>query len=218
MAARVADSDEVETFADVMRRIGVSASRIWLRPTPGTATEADLLAAANRPRKRLCELIDGTLVEKPMGQDESLLTVWLAAWLGLFIELHNLGILLGPDGFVRLFPGRVRAPDLAYTSWDRFPERRRPRGPIVHFGPDLAVEFVSRSNTLRELKQKRRDYFGCGCRSVWEIDPRKRVVRVYASVDDCETLEVGAVLTGDPVLPGFRVALADLFGELDRSG
>ena len=48
----------------------VLLSRIRFDPWPGTATEADLLRFVERD-KRLCELIDGTLVEKPVGWEES---------------------------------------------------------------------------------------------------------------------------------------------------
>ncbi|CAA9388406.1 MAG: hypothetical protein AVDCRST_MAG64-1045, partial [uncultured Phycisphaerae bacterium] len=51
---------------------GVPLSRIIFDPWPGTATEADLLLFVERD-KRLCELIDGTLVEKPVGYFESLI-------------------------------------------------------------------------------------------------------------------------------------------------
>ena len=42
----------------------VPMERIIFNPLPGTATETDLLRLIERD-KRLCELIDGTLVEKP---------------------------------------------------------------------------------------------------------------------------------------------------------
>ena len=44
----------------------IPPDRIVFDPWPGTATEGDLLRLAERD-KRLCELIDGTLVEKPVG-------------------------------------------------------------------------------------------------------------------------------------------------------
>jgi hypothetical protein len=48
----------------------VPLSRIIFDPWPGTATEEDLLLMVERD-KRLCELIDGTLVEKPPGLDDT---------------------------------------------------------------------------------------------------------------------------------------------------
>src|SRR5262249_23490903 len=55
---------------DLIRHLAVPASRIRLTPPPGTAVEDDVLRI-QREEGRLCELIDGVLVEKPMGYQES---------------------------------------------------------------------------------------------------------------------------------------------------
>jgi hypothetical protein len=63
------------TLADLLERLGrVPLDRIRSDPPPGTATERDVLEIAAR-EKRLCELVDGVLVEKPAGYLESLLAV-----------------------------------------------------------------------------------------------------------------------------------------------
>ena len=84
--------------------------------------------------------------------------------------------------------------------------------------PDLAVEVLSSGNTLGEMARKRDEYFGAGVRLVWEIDPRVRTVRIYTAIDQFRDLTATDTLTGDPVLPGFTVSLAQLFAELDRHG
>ena len=59
------------TVADLLEGAGdIPLDRIRMQPPPGTATEEDVIAIHSR-EKRLCELVDGTLVEKPMGFDES---------------------------------------------------------------------------------------------------------------------------------------------------
>src|SRR5437879_3638275 len=60
-------------LAELLKKLGVSAARVRLEPPPGTAVEADVVKAMEAPRKRLCELIDGVLVEKAMGFSESIL-------------------------------------------------------------------------------------------------------------------------------------------------
>ena len=56
-----------DNAAEWLHSLGdVPPERILFDPRPGTATEADLLLLVERD-KRLCELIDGTLVEKPVG-------------------------------------------------------------------------------------------------------------------------------------------------------
>ena len=122
------------TVADLLKRLGnIPASRVRLYPTPGTATEKDVIKVLDR-ENRPCELVDGTLVEKPMGYDESEIAATIIILLGSFVRRHKLGIVTGPDGTIRLFPGLVRIPDVAFASWDCFPGRKRPKGPDPPFG------------------------------------------------------------------------------------
>jgi hypothetical protein len=60
----------VRTIGDLLRRLGdIPADRVRFAPAPGTATLRDLL----RPENEGCELVEGTLVEKPKVFAESFL-------------------------------------------------------------------------------------------------------------------------------------------------
>jgi Uma2 family endonuclease len=208
----------VRTVADLLDDLGhIPAHRILMQPSPGTATEADVIRMHDHADKN-CELIDGTLVEKAMGVREALLALALGEILRWFVRPRNLGIVLGPDGAVRLWAGRVRMPDVAFYSWDRLPGRRIPDEPIPDLAPDVAIEVESVSNTAAELERKRSDYFRAGVRLVWQIDPRARTVAVYTSPADPTVLREADTLDGGAVLPGFALRLTELFGELDRQG
>lgn len=208
-----------ETVAELLDMLGnIPAERVRLRPPPGQATEADVLAAMAKPRKRLCELIDGVLVEKVMGFAESILAGALLDHLREFVLAGNLGLVTAPDGTVRLWAGRVRIPDVAYFSWARIPDRRVPVDPIPTLAPDLAIEVLSASNTPAEMEKKREDYFSVGVRLVWEVDPEGRTVTVFAGLDQATMLNESDTLDGGAVLPGFTLALRNLFAELDRQG
>ena len=61
-----------------------------------------------------------------MGLRESLLAGVLLALLRAFVIPRNLGLVTGADGMLRLFPGLVRAPDVAFISWDHIPGGRVP--------------------------------------------------------------------------------------------
>jgi Uma2 family endonuclease len=211
--------DPIDNLAELVERLGgIPLERVRFRPPPGTATEDDVIAAMEAPRKRLCELIDGVLVEKAMGYSESVLATVISAVLWSFVRPRNLGLVTSPDGTMRLWAGRVRMPDVAFTSWDRMPGRRRPPQPIPDLAPDLAIEVLSRSNTRAEMRLKRQDYFAAGARLVWEVDPEARTVSVYTAPDAPTVLTEADTLDGGAVLPGFTLPLRDLFGELDRQG
>jgi Uma2 family endonuclease len=213
MSLAIEAPPKFQTVADLLHELGdIPPGRVRLRPTPGEATERDLL----KPDAKLCELIDGTLVEKTRGAVESMLTYELAMFLGAFVKRHRLGVMLGSDGMVRLMPGKVRLPDTCFISWDRLPGRKAPTEPILDLAPDLAVEVLSKGNTKAEMKRKLREYFEAGVRLVWLIDPKLRTVLVHTSPKASTKLVEGQALDGGDVLPGFALPLAELFECLDR--
>jgi Uma2 family endonuclease len=215
VSPRDADS---RTLADLLDRLGgIPPERVRAIPPPGTATEEDVLRAEG-PTGRICELIDGVLVEKTMGYYESLLAMLLGRRLGDFVEQHGLGVVLGEAGTLRMLPDQVRVPDLCVIRWERFPNRRLPREPIPALAPDLAVEVISKGNTPGEMLRKLRDYFQAGVRLVWYLDPRTRTMEVYTSTEQCTVVHEGDVLHGGDVLPGFEMPLKELFDRAERQG
>jgi len=203
-----------ETIADLLSRLGdVPPQRVRMHPTPGTATEADVVRIEAR-ENRLFELIDGVLVEKGMGYRESLLAGAILEALRGWVMPRKLGLVSGADGMMRLFAGLVRMPDVAFVSWSRLPEHRVPTDPIPHLVPDLAVEVLSESNTKREMARKREEYFSAGVRLVWIVDPTGCTVTVYTQPEQCSVLGQDQILDGDQVLPGFTLSVRNLFAEI----
>jgi Uma2 family endonuclease len=213
--AQASTTTEFETIADLLEALGdVPPGRVRLRPAPGTATEQDLL----NDRNRLCELVDGTLVEKAMGYRESIWAMVLGWYIEDFLRRHDLGVVSGPDGTMRLMPGLVRIPDVAFTSWDRFPGGEIPKDPIPDLAPDLAVEVLSASNTKREMERKLREYFEVGVRLVWYADPAALVVDVHTPDGRSVRLGEDGVLDGGDVLPGFVLPIREWAARADRRG
>ncbi len=202
------------TVADLVRHLGgVDGERIRLQPPPGTATSADVVAVHAR-EKRLCELVDGVLVEKTLGFLESVVAVALIRALESFVREHDLGLVAGPDGMLQLAPGLVRIPDVSFVRWERLPGGKIPAEPVPDLAPDLAVEVLSPSNTAGELERKLADYFTAGVSLVWLIDPRARMATALSGVDDRRALTEADSLDGGQVLPGFTLPLAELFARL----
>ncbi len=216
MATTISSVLPVEwTIADVLAQLGgIPAHRIRAVPPPGMATEKDVLEAESRCG-RICELIDGVLVEKTAGYYESLLAATLIRFLGDFVEKHKLGIVLGPDGTLKILPKQVRIPDVCVILWDRFPDHQLPSEPIPAIAPDLAVEVLSEGNTPGEMKRKKRDYFRAGVRLLWYLDAKSRTAEVYTGPDQCVLVGEDGLLEGGDVLPGFRLPLAELFARAE---
>jgi Uma2 family endonuclease len=202
-----------ETLADLLERLGsIPLERVRMHPAPGTAVEEDVLRHLVGGRT-LCELVDGVLVEKPMGFYESILAAVLIEHLRVFVKARDLGVVVSPDGTMRLESGLVRSPDVGFLSWNRFPGRKLPRDPIPAIAPDLAVEVISRGNTEPEMERKLREYFRSGARLVWYTDPRTRTVRVYTSPESVTLLDESGTLDGGDVLPGFSLPIRQWFAE-----
>ena len=208
----------IDTLADLLEQLGdIAPERVRFRPAPGTATEEDVLVIHDR-EGRLYELVHGVLVEKAVGLRASSLASVLITLLLTFVRPRHLGLVTAPDGTMRLAPGLVRIPDVAFISWDRLPDRRVPTEPIPDLAPDLAVEVLSAGNTATEMARKRQDYFAAGVQVVWEVNPNTRTVEVFTAPDQSTVLHEAEILEGGIVLPGFTVPLQELFSELDLQG
>jgi Uma2 family endonuclease len=204
------------TIADFQAHLGdIPAERIRLAPRPGYATEEDLVRL-QESKEAFCELVDGVLVEKPMGAFEARLAVIFILYIEAFLEPSGQGFTLGGDGPVRTVVPQVRMPDVCYVSWDKIPSGIFPPDPVLPVAPDWAIEVLSPTNTRREMARKLAEYFQAGTRLVWYIDPRKRTTDVYTAIDRCVTVGENDELDGGDVLPGFKIRLCDVIERANR--
>jgi Uma2 family endonuclease len=167
----------------------------------------------------LYEFVDGEWKETPrMGAFATRLAFFLGRRLDEFAEKERLGVTTVETLF-RLAPeGPARRPDVAFATSSRWPYT----GPleedpaVLDLVPNLAVEVVSPSNYADEVAIKVRDYFFAGVELVWVIYPRPRLVYVHESPEQVRVLSEKRELDGGTVLPGFRLALASLFGAMGK--
>ena len=203
-----------KTLADLHARLGsIPLERIRLHPAPGTATEADLL----KPHGRVCELIDGVLVEKASGNRESMLAVYIGTLLGNYIEPDDMGVILGAGGLIRAGADQLRSPDVTFIPWSSFPNGELPEDEAYwSVAPGLIVEVLSPGNTAAEIDRKLSELFSVGCKLAWVIDPATKSAKVYTSAKKFKEFDSSGILDGGKVLPGFKVPLASLFASTKR--
>lgn len=202
------------TWSDFLEDLGqIPASRVRRDPTPGNATIEDLVRVNEAGGQ--CELVDGALVEKAMGWQQSLIAAVLIELIGGFVRRNKLGWVAGADGFIKLFPNLVRGPDVAFFGRQRMPDGKLPQEKVPAIVPDLAIEVLSDSNTRSEMMRKCREYFLAGVTQVWMFDLRQRTVAVYTAVSAYHVFDEDQVLSAGDILPGLSVSLAEVFGELD---
>jgi Uma2 family endonuclease len=206
------------TVADLYRRFGpIPFERIRQNPPPGAGTVDDVVRL-NDHEDRLYELVDGILVEKTAGVQESIIAINIGTLLNNFIRPRGLGLVAGADGTIQLDINLVRIPDVSFISWERVPGGEVPEEPVPLLVPDLAVEVISRSNTRKEMDEKLQEYFEMGVRLVWYVRPKSRVVDVYTARDHFTRLTSLMQLGGGDVLPGFSVQVGELFEMPKRPG
>ena len=199
-----------DTLADLVERLGgIPLTRIKLHPAPGTATEEDVV------RFKCCELIDGVIVEKGIGWEESIWESILGEFLGNYLRGNRIAVVAGADGLARLEPGRVRIPDLGVYLLSRFPGGKAKRAAICDMAPDWAIEVMSRSNTKREMELKREHFFAAGTQRVWIVDPRKRTIEDWITPKQMNILTAEDTANLDPILPGFSLNIGEWFAEMD---
>ena len=158
---------KVWTVADLHRKFGpIPFERIRQDPPPGCGTVDDVVRL-NDHEDRLYELVDGILVEKTVGLEESFIAGKILTLLNNFVDPHGLGLVAGEGGTIQLDIDLVRIPDVSFISWDRLPGGEFPDEPVPLLVPDLAVEVISQSNTRKEMDDKLQEYFEKGVRLVW---------------------------------------------------
>ena len=159
------------------------------------------------------ELIDGIVTEKPVGTESGSIMVRVSYYLSAVVIPNRLGEVIGNDGRYRCFPthpDRVRKPDVSFILRERLPGGRVPIG-TSEFRPDLAVEVVSPSDNCEDMEERIADYFDAGVPLIWIVTPKTRTVMVYHADGSARRLRDTDDLTADPIIPSFRVRIADLF-------
>ncbi|MBI4582485.1 MAG: Uma2 family endonuclease [Planctomycetes bacterium] len=168
--------------------------------------------------ERLCrdgkrrELLRGEVRElMPSKSWHGSTTMKLSVSLGHFILSKRLGeVFAAETGFVlEREPDTLRAPDFAFIRAERLPKPMPNLFlPIV---PDLAVETIAENDRPQEIADKIAEWLDSGVRLVWAVDPQRKTVTVHRPGVEPRVLKVGDCLEGEEVIPGFRLALAEIF-------
>lgn len=159
------------------------------------------------------ELIRGELRKvSPSFLRPSVISGRIFAPLFIHIEERALGFATsGEGGFVLLRdPDVMVAPDVGFIRADRLPHGIEFDG-FCPVPPDFAVEVMSPSDRPGKVQEKVDLYLEAGVPLVWWVKTRDRVVAVYQPGQPVVVYRDGDELDGEPVLPGFRLAVADIF-------
>lgn len=172
------------------------------------------LCAANRDMRLERGPDGGLIVMSPTASDGGARNAELTIQLGIWNREKRLGTVFDSStGFT--FPdGSIRAPDASWIrreAWDAVDRRERRR--FARVVPDFAAEIRSPSDPLDGLRAKMAAYVAHGVRLGWLIDPEAKAVEVYRPGREPERLAAPASVSGEDVLPGFTLDLAEIFED-----
>ncbi len=158
------------------------------------------------------ELIRGNIKRMPLrGGFHGKQTGSIQGSLGMHARANGLGVVYAADtGFLlEMDPDLVLAPDVAFIRRER--QHMGDTARYIPVAPDLAVEVISPSDRLTQVHEKALEWLAHGVRMVIVVNPRNRTVQVYRSPTDIATLTEADTLDGGDVVPGWRMAVADIF-------
>ena len=125
---------------------------------------------------------------------------------------QRLGKVFDSSGGFKLPNGAERSPDSSWVKLERWnaltSEEREKFLPLC---PDFVVELRSRSDSLTKTREKMQEYRDNGAKLGWLIDPQRQVVEIYRPDRDVEVLESPKTVSGEEILPGFVLDLAEIF-------
>lgn len=161
---------------------------------------------------KLFEFIGGEIVEVPSNPYASKIAGKIFGELYLYLKAQDIGHLTGEAGGYRV-SGERYAPDVAFISYERQPE-------LVGQGynpnpPELAVEVISDSSSAEEqrrLRFKLISYLTAGV-IVWVVNTDERRVEIHQAGQASQELDERDILTAESILPGFELAVKDIFPQ-----
>lgn len=175
-----------------------------------TVDEFEHLLARPENAHRLLELIDGEIAEKMPTQEHGVIAGNIIFELRGYVKQHKSGR-VGPE-IRHQMPSdefNSRLPDVSYST---------SRQPLVTKGSvpemaDLVVEIQSPDDSVKQMRATATYYLEHGAQIVWLVYPSKRIVEVFYADGEIDIFREGEVLSGEEVLPGFTLPVADIFND-----
>jgi len=146
------------------------------------------------------------IIVSPVGGESGNQEAKVIVKVGVWNEQTGLGVVFSSSTIFSLPGGGDRSPDVAWVRLDRWetltPEQREKFPPIC---PDFVIELRSRTDRLKPLQEKMHEYLDSGLRLGWLINPQDQQVEIYRPGQPAEAVAMPTVLSGEEVLPGFRL-------------
>ena len=111
----------------------------------------------------------------------------------------------------RLSDTSIMSPDISaieQSRWEALTLQQRRK--IVPLCPDFILELRSPNDRLKDCREKMDDWMANGCRLGWLIDLTNQITYIYRPNQETQEVIGLGQLSGEDVLPGFTLDLANL--------
>jgi Uma2 family endonuclease len=171
--------------------------------------EFDQIVMLPENANKQLEYIGGEIVEMVSNDYSSEVAARILGYIFAYLLQNNIGRVTGADGGYQV-AGERYIPDVAFISKARQPEPSHDAyNPNT---PDLAVEVLSPSDKADDIRIKIANYLAAGT-LLWVVEPESKTVEIYMAGQKGRRARVGDILDGSDVLPGFTLAVKDVFPE-----
>lgn len=160
-------------------------------------------------RDHLFELIEGEIVEKMSTELHGIIAALFATFINNYLFINPIGRVAVES---RHRPANAkdkhnsRLPDVSFVT-NEHPITERGAAPYI---PELCIEIQSPDDSAKTLADKAAFYLANGAKMVWLVYPSKQLVETL-TLDDRELLGVEDTIDGGDVLPGFKLAVKQVF-------
>ena len=164
---------------------------------------------------RLFELIDGEIVEKMTTEQHGVIAALFATFINIFLFANPIGRVAVE---ARHQPANAkdkrnnRLPDVSFVTNEH---PLTTRGTALYI-PELCIEIQSPDDSAKKMANKAAFYLENGAKMVWLVYPSKLLVEML-TLDSRELLGIEDTIGGGDVLPGFTLAVKQVFPSEHQS-
>ncbi|MFN6469551.1 MAG: Uma2 family endonuclease [Nostoc sp. SerVER01] len=189
----------------------MTALILTLYPAIELTDEQFFQLCQNNRDLRLERTAEGELIiMPPTGWESGNRNSRLTQRLGNWADADGTGLAFDSSTGFKLPNGANRSPDASWVSRQRLEALNPDPNRFLPMAPDFVVELRSASDSLKTVQEKMREYIENGVRLGWLIDPQNQQVEIYRPGQDVEILRSPSSLSGEDVLPGFVLDLAQI--------
>lgn len=152
------------------------------------------------------------IIMPPTGSETSDRNADLTYQLRAWSRQSRIGKSFDSSGGFKLPNGAERSPDASWVKmerWNALTQAEKER--FAPLCPDFVVELMSQCDSTEKTRTKMREYMDNGARLGWLINRQQQQVEIYRPNREVEILPSPQTLSGEDVLPGFVLDLAEIW-------